>query len=81
MPDEGPLGPPEKNRSDRMPTVRIDMFEGRTLQQKRDLVREVTDAVCSALGVGAEAVRIQITETQRENSARAGVLVSEQERS
>lgn len=61
-----------------MPTVRIDMFEGRTPEQKRHLVRLVTNAICEALNVAAASVRIQITETRRENFAVGGVIASEQ---
>jgi 4-oxalocrotonate tautomerase len=57
-----------------MPTVEIKMFVGRTLDQKRALVKGVTDAVVESLGLGADAVSVRITETTRENSARGGTL-------
>jgi 4-oxalocrotonate tautomerase len=57
-----------------MPSVDIKMFAGRTLDQKRALVRSVTDAVVESLGVRADAVSVRITETTRENSARGGTL-------
>jgi hypothetical protein len=34
-----------------MPTIQIGMFPGRTLDQKRDLLKGVTQAFCDALGV------------------------------
>ena len=63
-----------------MPTIRVEMYEGRTLDQKRELVRSVTDAVCSALGVEPRAVQIKINETRKEDSARGGILASDRER-
>jgi 4-oxalocrotonate tautomerase len=57
-----------------MPTLRIEMFPGRTLDQKRKLVRLVTDAVVAALGVKPEEVQIKIQEIDKSNSARGGML-------
>jgi len=44
------------------------------VDQKRKLVAEVTDAICRALDVGPEVVRIMINDMPRENMAVAGVL-------
>jgi 4-oxalocrotonate tautomerase len=60
-----------------MPIVQIHMIEGRTLDQKRELVRSVTDAVVSSVGVPPERVHIVIDEMKRENFAEAGILNSE----
>ncbi len=60
-----------------MPIVTIDMFEGRTLEQKRALAKGVTTAVCEALGVAADAVQIKMVDMKRENLAKAGVLFSD----
>ena len=60
-----------------MPTIQIGMYPGRTLDQKRDLVRGVTQAVCDALGVDPDAVRITIIENELQNVARGGVLRSD----
>jgi 4-oxalocrotonate tautomerase len=61
-----------------MPTVRIEMWSGRSLDQKRTMVRLVTQAIMEALGVKAEAVIIKIVEGEKENAARGGVLRSEE---
>ena len=37
-----------------MPSLRVEMFEGRTPQQKRDLARELTDACVRVLGGSPE---------------------------
>lgn len=57
-----------------MPIVNISMYEGRTVEQKRKLATEVTDAICKALGVGPQTVRILMHDMPRENMAVAGVL-------
>ena len=57
-----------------MPTVNIQLFEGRTVDEKRKLAEKLTGAVMEALNVPPEAVRIMITEMPRENLAVGGVL-------
>jgi 4-oxalocrotonate tautomerase len=57
-----------------MPVVNIQMFEGRTVEQKRKLVADVTQTICDSLGVTPDRVRIMITDMPRENVAVAGVL-------
>lgn len=57
-----------------MPTVNVMMFSGRSLDQKRRLVRGITDVVAEALGVSTESVTVRITETSRENTAYGGIL-------
>ncbi|GAB1399666.1 hypothetical protein MASR2M79_20240 [Aminivibrio sp.] len=57
-----------------MPTVNIQLFEGRTLEQKRKLAEKLTGAVIEVLNVPSEAVRVTITEMSRENLAVGGVL-------
>lgn len=61
-----------------MPTLRIEMWSGRTMEQKRRLVRLVTDAVVEALGVPAQDVQIKIVEGEKHNTARGGVLRSDE---
>jgi 4-oxalocrotonate tautomerase len=62
-----------------MPIVTITMYEGRTIDQKRKLVRAVTDAVVQSLGPPAtyEGTRIIIHEIPKQNFASAGVLASD----
>jgi len=61
-----------------MPIVQIDLLEGRTVEQKRAMVKEVTDAICRTLGAPADAVRIIIRDMKYENYATAGILRSDQ---
>ena len=57
-----------------MPELTIEMAEGRTLDQKRELVRRLTDIVVEVLKVDASAVTITIHENRREDKAKGGVL-------
>ncbi|CAG2127617.1 MULTISPECIES: 4-oxalocrotonate tautomerase [Cupriavidus] len=61
-----------------MPTFRIELFEGRPLDQRRKLVEEVTRVTCETLGCEPGAVDIIIDEVKRENWATGGKLWSEQ---
>ena len=60
-----------------MPIVHVHMLEGRTLDQKRELVRLMTDAVVNSVDAPAERVHIVIHEMKRENFGEAGVLNSD----
>jgi 4-oxalocrotonate tautomerase len=62
-----------------MPTINVQLFEGRTLEQKRAFVKAVTEATVRTLGASAESVDIIIHECKRENWATAGKLWSEQD--
>ena len=59
-----------------MPFVTIAMFEGRTIEQKKQLAWDITDAVMK-LGVPAESVHVLIQDVPRQNWADAGKLASE----
>jgi 4-oxalocrotonate tautomerase len=60
-----------------MPEVYVYAVEGRSLDQKRALVKDITDAVVKNFKVGADAVMVQIVESAKENKAKGGVLFSE----
>ena len=60
-----------------MPTINVQMFEGRSAEQKRDFVRAVTDAACRTLGCDAASVDIIIQNVSRENWATGGKLWSD----
>jgi 4-oxalocrotonate tautomerase len=62
-----------------MPTIHVQMFEGRSTEQKRAFVRAVTEAACKTLGCGPEAVDIIIQDVKRENWATGGKLWSDQQ--
>jgi 4-oxalocrotonate tautomerase len=60
-----------------MPEIYVHAVEGRTVDQKRALVREITAAVVKNFDVPAESVMVQIVESAKENKAKGGVLFSE----
>lgn len=60
-----------------MPTYHIEMLEGRTIEQKRKLVQEITRVSVEVLGVSPDSVDILITDVKRENWATGGVLWNE----
>ncbi len=60
-----------------MPEIYVHAVEGRTLEQKRALVRDITDAVVKNFDVAAANVMVQIIESSKENKAKGGVLFSE----
>jgi 4-oxalocrotonate tautomerase len=60
-----------------MPTFHIELFEGRTLEQKREFIQAVTKATCESLGVEPNSVEIILTHVKRENWATGGKLWSE----
>jgi 4-oxalocrotonate tautomerase len=57
-----------------MPFVTIKMIEGRTTEQKRKMVKDVTEAIAKNAGCPASAVQIDIVDLNRENISRGGVL-------
>jgi len=60
-----------------MPTFNVQLFEGRSAEQKRAFVKAVTEVTCQTLECGPESVDIIIQEVKRENWATAGKLWSE----
>jgi 4-oxalocrotonate tautomerase len=60
-----------------MPYVIVEMFEGRTVDQKRAAAKAITDAIVTHLNTSAEATHIIFHEMKRENLAHAGKLASD----
>jgi 4-oxalocrotonate tautomerase len=60
-----------------MPEVYVHAVEGRSVEQKRALVRDITEAVVKNFGVAADAVLVEILESPRHNKAKGGVLFSD----
>ena len=59
-----------------MPVVCIDWLEGRTVEQKKQLAKDITEAFVK-IGAPAEAVEIVMRDIPKDNVARAGKLLSE----
>ena len=59
-----------------MPIIRVEMFPGRTADQKRDLARELTDGFVRACGGPSDQLHVVITEVKRENWGIGGELMA-----
>jgi 4-oxalocrotonate tautomerase len=57
-----------------MPIVQIHLLEGRSVEQKRALVRKVTEAVCETANCPPEAVKIILSDMAFHDYAEAGQL-------
>ena len=60
-----------------MPFVTVKAIEGRTVEQKRGLVKDITEAVVKHFNVPPEAVYVDVLEYKRENLAKAGELFAD----
>lgn len=57
-----------------MPVIQVTMSRGRTVEQKRELVKVLTRESARILATKEDAVRILIYEVSKENWGNAGVL-------
>ncbi len=60
-----------------MPEVVVYILEGRTLEQKRGLVKDITEAVVKNAGTTADHVTVSLVETSKTSKGKGGVLFSE----
>jgi len=60
-----------------LPTIRVEMFEGRTPEQKKEFVKAVTEAIVRTLGTSPEAVDVLLFEIKKTDWATGGELWSE----
>ena len=60
-----------------MPIVRVEMWPGRTHEQKAALAKAITDAMVSIAKTTPEATIIVFEDVPKENWAEAGVLASD----
>ena len=58
-----------------MPVVNIQMLEGRTPEQKENLIKEVTDSVVRTTGAKKEAVTIIISDMKKEDYGHGGEVI------
>jgi 4-oxalocrotonate tautomerase len=57
-----------------MPLIVVKMLEGRSVEQKRRLVKELTTVVVKYTGATEDQVDVIIEDYAKENWAKAGVL-------
>ena len=60
-----------------MPFVNVRMLEGRTHEQKKDLVKAITDCMVNICDAQPDGTMVVIEEIPRDHWARGGVLISE----
>jgi len=60
-----------------MPTLRVELFEGRTPEQKAQLAHELTQACVRVLGSSPGGVDVLFYDIERHNWATGGKLWSE----
>lgn len=57
-----------------MPIIRVEMWEGRDLAQKRRIVRELTDALVAIIDCDPATVRVLIDDYSTQNWGVGGIL-------
>ncbi len=60
-----------------MPTIRVELFAGRSVEQKRALAQALTEATVKTLGASPDAVDIVFFDIERHDWATAGQLWSD----
>lgn len=60
-----------------MPEIVVYAIEGRSDQVKKDLIKDLTDAVVKNFGSDPEAVSVTIVETSKANKGKGGLPFTE----
>ena len=60
-----------------MPIIRVEMFPGRTEDQKRELVKELTDAFVRTAGGKPDSVFVVLTDIEKGDWGVGGELCSD----
>jgi 4-oxalocrotonate tautomerase len=63
-----------------MPEVVVYALGGRSQEQKKGLMKDITDAVVKNYSVPADAVVVTLVETEKQSKMKGGVLFSEMQR-
>ena len=57
-----------------MPIIRVEMFKGRSREQKRTMVKALTDAMVESTGAKREAVWVVVKDVDKEDWGFGGEL-------
>ncbi len=60
-----------------MPVIKVEMFEGRTIEQKRELVEVLSNETARITGCSVESIYVVIDEVKKENWGAGGELCSD----
>jgi 4-oxalocrotonate tautomerase len=61
-----------------MPVVIVEMWEGRTVDQKRNLIRAITDAMVEHAACSPDHLHVVIHESTKENWGRGGIISTDE---
>lgn len=62
-----------------MPVVNVHLLEGRSVDQKRAIAKDITDSICTHLQKDPTSVRVIFSDMKQENFAVAGTLIVDKE--
>ena len=60
-----------------MPVIRVEMWEGRTLEQKREIVESLSAELARIAGCDVASIYVIIDEVSKDNWGAGGVLCSD----
>ncbi|MHA6642796.1 2-hydroxymuconate tautomerase [Mesorhizobium sp. A623] len=60
-----------------MPVVQVNIKDGRTIDQKREIVRRMTEVLVDVCGSAEERVHVIINEVDEDSWGRGGQLLSD----
>jgi 4-oxalocrotonate tautomerase len=60
-----------------MPVVQVNIKNGRTLEQKREMVSRITDVLVDVCGSARERIHVIINEVEEDSWGRGGQLLSD----
>ncbi|NDV25308.1 4-oxalocrotonate tautomerase DmpI [Desulfovibrio sp. JC010] len=60
-----------------MPVIKVEMFEGRSIEQKRELVEVFSKEMARITGCSVESIYVVIDEVKKENWGAGGELCSD----
>ena len=63
-----------------MPEAYVHVVKGRTFEQKKGLVQDITTAVMKHMNAPADAVVVTIIEAEADSKGKAGIMFSERGR-
>ncbi|MCO6541220.1 MAG: 4-oxalocrotonate tautomerase [Lactobacillus sp.] len=61
-----------------MPLVHIELIEGRSPEQLKQMVQDVTEAISQNTGAPKEHVHVVLSEMQKNHCAEGGILKSDE---
>jgi 4-oxalocrotonate tautomerase len=57
-----------------MPIVSIELIEGRSVEEKREMAKKITEAIVEITKIRQDAVEIIFNDMKKENYSKGGVL-------